>query len=148
MGRPYETGFLYILVITQTNFLSWSYSASCHPYTLDAPSCLRMSERNLILFFISYLAEGTSLNRFGHTLVACLGYRSWDKLRISRGRRCYGRVEVHWSPDYQVWEDFPVVSCQDTGLFPGLTFSYLYPLSKFIEPSKLFTSTVILGHFQ
>lgn len=113
----WDCGSLYI--ITRTNFLSWSYSASCHPYTLDALSCLRMSERSLILFFISYLAEGTSLNSFGHILVAFLGYSSWDKLRTSRGRRCHGRAEVHWSPDYQVWEDFPVVSCRGTSLFPG-----------------------------
>lgn len=130
----WDFGSLYI--ITRTNFLSWSYSASCYPYTLDALRCLRMSERSLIFFFISYLAEGTSLNSFGHFLVACLGYSSWDKLRTSRGRRYHGRAEVCWSPDYQVWEDFPVLSCQGTSLFPGLTFSYLHPLSKFLEPSN------------
>lgn len=131
----WDCGSLYI--ITRTNFLSWSYSSNCHPYTLDALSCF------------------SSLTWQKEHLWTALDISSWLVLDIvlgihliSRGRRCHGRAEVHWSPDYQVWEDFPVVSCQSISLFPGLTFSYLHALSKFLKPSKLFTSTVILGLLQ
>lgn len=46
------------------------------------------------------------------------------------------------------WEDFLVVSCQGISLFLGLIFSYLHTLSKFLESSKLFISSVIFVHFQ
>lgn len=77
-----------LYIIPQTNFLSLSYSANCHPYTMGALWVVKrwVRERSLVLFFIYKLAERTSLNSFGQISAAHLVYSSWNRLTISTER--------------------------------------------------------------